>query len=313
VIADGELTIQERPTPRPAADQVLVEVAGAGINRADLLQLRGGYPAPPGWPDDVPGLEVAGTVAATGDGVRSLEEGARVFGIVGGGAHSTHVLTREALCAEVPDDMDLVEAGGVPEAFVTAWDAMVVQAGLTGGERVLVHGVGSGVGTAAVQIARALGAFSVGTARTPAKLGRARDLGLDEAVAAGPGMREAIGEVDVVVDLVGGDYLSLDLEVCRPRGRIVIVGLLAGSHSDLDMGALMQKRLTITGTVLRSRPEHEKALAVAAFAKGVAPLLASGRVHPVIDKVIALDDVATGYGLVRSNETFGKVVLTPGG
>lgn len=313
VITDGSLTLEERVTPDPAADQVVVEVAGAGVNRADLLQVKGGYAAPPGWPQDVPGLEFSGTVAATGPGCRWAGDGDHVFGIAGGGAHATHLLVPESLCAPLPDGFDPVTAGGIPEVFVTAFDALVTQAQLKPGERVLIHGAGSGVGTAAVQIVRAVGGTSVGTARTPAKLDRARELGLDAGVVASDDMAGDIGEVDVVLDLVGGDYLSVDTAVCRPRGRILIVGLLAGAEARLDMGSVLQKRLTVIGTVLRSRPEHEKAAAMADFARSMVPLLTEGKLRPVIERVVPLDRAREAYGFLRSNSTFGKVVLSAEG
>jgi NADPH:quinone reductase len=310
-ISHGELEITERPTPDPTADRVLVEIAGTGVNRADLLQRKGRYAAPPGWPGDVPGLEHAGTVAAVGDSVSRLRVGQKVFGIVGGGAHASQLLTPESLCAPLPEEIDPVVAGGIPEVFITAHDALVTRAGLRSGERVLIHGVGSGVGTAAVQVARALGARTVGTSRTPAKLERAAELGLDRGVLADEDMAEGIGEVDVVVDLIGGPYLEVDVEVAAVRGRIVIVGLVAGATARLDMGAVMSKRLTIAGTVLRSRPDHEKALAVAAFAKEIVPLLRSEALRAVVDRTMPLSRAQEAYDLVESNETFGKVILTP--
>jgi NADPH:quinone reductase-like Zn-dependent oxidoreductase len=288
---------------------VLVEVAGSGVNRADLLQLKGLYPAPAGWPQDVPGLEFSGTVTACGPGCAHLRPGSQVFGIVGGGAHSTHVLTTEALCSPIPAGLDLVEAGGVPEVFVTAHDALVSQARLKPGERVLIHGVGSGVGTAAVQLARAAGASTVGTARTPEKLARAGELGLDDAVPAGEDMAEQIGPVDVVLDLVGGDYVACDVEVCRPRGRIVIVGLMAGASTKLDLGAVMRKRLELRGTVLRTRPEWEKGQVMAAFTREIVPLFVSRLLEPVIDEVVPLGRAVEAYDLLATNQTFGKVVL----
>jgi NADPH:quinone reductase len=310
-ISNGELEIAERSTPEPTADRVLVKIAGSGVNRADLLQRRGRYAAPPGWPADVPGLEHAGTVTAVGDSVSQLQVGQKVFGIVGGGAHASHLLTPESLCAPLPDELDPAVAGGIPEVFITAHDALVTRAGLRSGERVLIHGVGSGVGTAAVQIARALGARTVGTSRTPDKLQRAAELGLDQGVVADDDMAERIGEVDVVIDLIGGPYLEVDVEVCARRGRIVIVGLVAGPAATLDMGAVMSKRLTIAGTVLRSRPDHEKALAVAAFAKEIVPLLQSEALRAVVDRTMPLDRAQEAYDVVESNATFGKVILTP--
>ena len=313
VISDGELRIEERPTPAPEADQVLVEVAGAGLNRADLIQLRGLYPAPPGWPPDIPGLEFAGTVAGTGAGVKALREGDRVFGIVGGGAHATHLITKEELCSPVPDELDMLNSGGIPEAFITAHDALVTQGDLRPGERVLIHGVGSGVGTAAVQVARLLGATTVGTSRTEAKLRRAEELGLDQGVLASETMADEIGEVDVVIDLIGGDYVVTDVKVCRLRGRIVIVGLLAGARTTLDLGAVWSKRLTIRGTSLRARPNYEKALAARAFEREVLPSLGRGDARVVVDNVFLLDDARQAYEHMLSNEGFGKTIIDCGG
>jgi NADPH:quinone reductase len=309
VISDGELRIEERPTPVPEADQVLVEVTGAGLNRADLIQLRALYPAPPGWPPDIPGLEFAGTVVGTGAEVKALREGDRVFGIVGGGAHATHLVTKEDLCSPVPDELDMLNAGGIPEAFITAHDALVTQGDLRPGERVLIHGVGSGVGTAAVQVARLLGATTVGTSRTEAKLRRAEELGLDQGVLASESMSDEIGEVDVVIDLIGGDYVVTDVKVCRLRARIVIVGLLAGARTTLDLGAVWSKRLTIRGTSLRARPNYEKALAARAFEREVLPSLGRGDARVVVDNVFLLDEARQAYEYMLSNEGFGKTII----
>ena len=310
VIRDGRLEVAERPTPSPTGSEVLVSVAGAGVNRADLLQLNGMHPAPPGWPADIPGLEFAGTVLGVGERVQLLAEGDRVFGILGGGGQASELITVEGLCVRVPESVDLVEAGGIPEVFVTAHDAMVTQAGLKSGERVLIHAVGSGVGTAAVQVACALGATTVGTARGEEKLDRAVELGLDEAVLAGDDMAERIGEVDVVLDLVGGNYLEVDMKVCRPQGRIVLVGLLAGATVDLDLGAVLRKRISLTGTVLRARPEWQKMQATAAFAREIVPLFERGVLKTVVDRVMPLDDVADAYELLSANKTIGKVIIS---
>jgi NADPH2:quinone reductase len=309
VIADGELRIEERPTPAPEADQVLVEVTGAGLNRADTIQVRGLYPAPSGWPPDVPGLEFAGTVAATGRGVNAIREGDRVMGIVGGGAHATHLITKEELCSPVPSELDMLIAGGVPEAFITAHDALVTQGDLRPGQRVLIHGVGSGVGTAAVQVARLLGATTIGTSRTEAKLRRAGELGLDQGVLASETMADEIGEVDVVIDLLGGDYVATDVEICRTRGTIVVVGLLAGARTSLNVAAVWAKRLTIRGTTLRARPDYEKVLAARAFEREVLPSLGRGDARVVVDKVFMLDDAPAAYEYMLSNEGFGKTII----
>lgn len=309
IIRGGNLEVVERDTPQPGGSHVLVEVAAAGLNRADLLQKMGAYPAPPGWPADIPGLEFAGRVAARGEQAQAFDVGDEVFGITGAGGHATHVLVPEELCVPVPRGLDLTKAGGAPEIFVTAHDALVSHANTRPGERVLVHGVGSGVGTAVVQLARALGAETVGTSRTQSKLDRARELGLDAGVLAGDGMDSAIGEVDVVVDLVGGDYLTTDVQVCRPKGRIVIVGLLAGASAPLDMGLVLRKRLTVKGTTLRARDNPEKALAVQAFGREVAPGLGAGAFQVVVERVWPLEDVAAAYDFMASNEGFGKIIL----
>lgn len=318
VIESGTLTVAERPTPEPAADQVLVRVHGAGINRADLLQLAGAYPAPPGSPPDIPGLEFAGEVEAVGPGAHQLSPGDRVFGIVGGGGQAEYVLTTEAQCARVPDSVDLVEAGAVPEAFLTAHDAMFTQAGVHPGSTVLIHAVGSGVGTAALQLAACIGCTVVGTSRTPEKLDRCHDLGLDVAVAAPrdldpEALASAILDVadppEVVVDLVGGAYFAVDLAVAAPRGRVVVVGSIGGVKAEANLLHLMTKRLEVRGTVLRSRPAHEKAAATHAFAGHVLPPLSAGAVRPVIEAVLPLDRAQEAYDLVASDATFGKVVL----
>ncbi len=315
----GRLSVEDRPIPEPTAEQVLVRVHGAGINRADLLQRAGRYPAPPGVPADIPGLEFSGVVEAAGADVCGLHAGDRVMGIVAGGGQAEYLVTEESLCSRVPDNLDLVEAGGVPEAFITAQDAMVTQAGLHPGGRVLVHAVASGVGTAALQLACALGATVIGTSRTAEKLDRAKELGLHHAFPVPGGfdppalarqiVEESGGPVDVVVDLVGGPYLGVDVAAAAAKGRIVIVGVIAGGRSELDMLTLMGKRLTIRGTVLRSRPTHEKAEATHAFAGHALPLLTAGTVRPVIEEVVPVADVERAYGLVAADATFGKVVL----
>ena len=310
----------DRSVPEPVADQVVVRVHGAGLNRADLLQRRGGYPAPPGVPADVPGLEFSGIVEAVGDHVRALRPGDRVFGITGGGGQAERVLTVESCCAPVPPNLDLVTAGGIPETYLTAHDALFTRCRLAPGERVLVHAVGSGVGTAAVQLVKAIGGTVVGTARTAEKLDRARALGLDHGICVGRDLDAAAvaaevtsvcGGVDVVLDLVGGPYLGLDVAACAPRGRIVLVGSLAGATGEVSIGAVMVKRLEIHGTVLRPRTVWEKAVATTAFSAQVVPMLASGHISsaPVVEAVLPLADAAAAYDLLSSDATFGKVIL----
>lgn len=316
---DGTLGVEERPAPRPGPGEVRVRVHAAGLNRADLLQRAGLYPAPPGVPADIPGLEFAGEVVEHGEGVTAPAIGARVLGITAGGGQATEIVVAAEHCAPVPDSLDLVAAGGVPEVFLTAYDALRTQARLARGERVLVHAVGSGVGTAVVQLARAWGCPSVGTARTADKLRRAEALGLGTAVLAPRDLEPmelartiteaAGGPIDVTADLVGGAYVAADVLAAAPGGRIVLIGTLAGGRTDLPILAVMSKRLTIHGTVLRPRSRDEKAAATAAFTAEVVPLLASGAVAPVVETVLPLDDAAAAYDLLASDATFGKVVL----
>jgi NADPH2:quinone reductase len=314
----GRLVVEERPVPDPAPGQVLVRVHGAGINRADLLQRAGRYPAPPGVPADIPGLEFAGVVEAVGSGVDSPCPGDRVMGIVAGGGQAEYLVTAADHCARIPGTLDLVEAGGIPEAFITAHDAMVVQGELMAGQRVLVHAVASGVGTAALQLAQCLGATVAGTSRSKDKLERAAELGLEHPILAPAGfdpaalageITNAAGPADVTVDLLGGPYLGVDVAAAAPRGRIIVVGLIAGRAAELDMGTLLAKRLVVRGTVLRSRPAAEKADATHLFEGQVVPLIARGVVKPVIDAVIPLAESERAYDLVGADRTFGKVVL----
>ncbi len=319
VVEGDRVVLDERPVPEPGAGQVRVRVAGAGLNRADLLQCAGLYPAPPGSPPDIPGLEFAGTIDAVGPGVRSPDLGDRVFGVVGGGAQAEYLVTDADHCAPVPDGLDLVAAGGVPEAFVTAHDACWTRCRLGMGEQLLVHAVGSGVGTAAVQLARAAGCRVVGTARSSWKLERAAELGLDVGVEAtrDPDPRALVaalephGVADVVLDLVGGPYLEVDVAVAAPRARIAVVGTLAGGRSTISALGLMTKRLELHGTVLRGRNRAEKATATASFTRHVVPLLARHTVRPVIADTVPLGDGAAAYDRLAAEDVFGKLVLVP--
>ncbi|MGZ4691716.1 MAG: NAD(P)H-quinone oxidoreductase [Acidimicrobiia bacterium] len=317
---DGAIEIAERPTPEPGPGEVVVRVHGAGLNRADLAQRGGFYPAPPGVPADIPGMEFSGEVTALGNDVRSLAPGDRVFGIVGGGAQAEALVVHESNCARVPEHLDLVDAGGIPEVFVTAHDALRTRAGLQPGEHVLVHAVGSGVGTAVVQLAKGFGCTVTGTARTQSKLDRARELGLDHGVLAPSPLDpaaltqaviEAGGEADVTIELVGGAYVDVDLAAAAVQGRIVIVGTLAGGNVELPLFMLMVKRLALHGTVLRARSIEQKAAATAAFVDEVVPLIDTGRVVPVVEQVLPLEQAAAAYDLLASDATFGKVILRP--
>jgi putative PIG3 family NAD(P)H quinone oxidoreductase len=308
------LELQELERPEPAADQVLVRVRAAGLNRADLLQRAGGYPAPAGSPAQVAGLEFAGVVEAVGPLVTAWAPGARVCGIVGGGAHAEYLLTHERMLVAVPDNLDDLAAAAVPEVFITAHDALFSQAGLTSGERVLIHAVGSGVGTAAVQLARAAGAQVFGTARDPAKLERARELGLHVALAA-DGFGAAVAAhtggagVQVLLDVGGGPYLAQNLAALALRGRMVLVGTLGGSRAEIDLGVLLGKRLRLFGTVLRSRPLEQKIAATQLFVAQVLPLLERGVVRPVVDRTFPLGQVREAHAYMAANSNFGKIIL----
>jgi len=304
---------------RPTADQVRVRVRAAGLNRADILQRLGRYPAPPGYPQDIPGLEFAGEVVDAGDQAQHWKVGQRVFGITGGGAQAEFVTVPESGLAEIPASLDWVQAASIPEVFITAHDALFTQCGLQMGEGVLIHAAGSGVGTAASQLIRAAGAFAYGTSRTAEKLERAKEYGLTNSVAiAGDPMQfaEAVSQwtnqrgVNVILDLVGGAYLKANLASLSAKGRLIFVGTTGGTKAEIDYSEVMRKRLRIMGTSLRIRSMEEKAIATQLFAQHVVPLLASGEVRPVIDSVFKIDDVRAAHQRLESNETFGKVVLT---
>lgn len=310
------LELREVPTPEPSRGEVRVRVRATAVNRADLLQRMGQYPAPPGWPKDIPGLEIAGEVDAVGEGVTELAAGDRVFGLVGGGGYAEQLVTHARTLARMPPDMSFADAAAIPEAFVTAWDAMVDQGGLAPGETALVHAVGSGVGTAGVQIAKAIGARVLGTARTPQKIGRARELGLEHGIVV-EGAKfadEVVAQtggagVDVVLELVGGAYVAQDLVCLAPRGRIVVVGTMAGAQTQIELHMLMFKRATVRGTTLRARPLEEKILAAQSLQRHLVPLFASGALRPVVDRVFPLARASDAHRLMQKNDTFGKLVL----
>jgi len=322
---DASLELRDVPTPEPGPGQARVRVRACGLNRADLLQRRGLYPAPADAPQDIPGLEIAGEVDAVGSGTTDVRVGDRVYGIVSGGAYAEHVVVHGRTLAKIPvvdgRPLGFVEAAAIPEAFLTAYDAMVLQGGLQPGETVLVNAAGSGVGTAAVQIARAIGARSVGTARSKDKLARAESLGLYAGVVAetkddgsprfAERVREATGGhgVDVVLELVGGAYVPESLFALADRGRLVLVGLMAGARAEVDLGIVLRRRLRVFGTVLRSRPLEEKIVAAQVLARNLSPLVAEKKLVPVVDRVLPLAQAAEAQDLMASNASFGKIVL----
>ena len=313
--------MQVESPPAPVADRVRVRVHAAGLNHADILQRRGSYPAPPGYPQNIPGLEFAGEVEAIGDAVSAWKIGDRVFGIIAGGAQAELVVVPESNLARVPAQLSWDEAGAMPEVFITAHDALFTRAGLQMGDRVLVHAVASGVGTAAVQLAHAAGATVYGTSRNADKLNRMRELklGMDDSVAvwdAPAKFVEAVQKwtngagVDVILDLVGGGYFPPSLETLSIRGRIISVGTPAGGKSEIDLDLLKRKRAAIIGTMLRTRSIEEKADATRRFAAAVLPLVSPGRIRPVIDRVYPIDQVRDAHERLESNLSFGKIVLT---
>jgi putative PIG3 family NAD(P)H quinone oxidoreductase len=288
------------------------------LNRADILQRRGHYPAPPGAPKDIPGLEFAGEVDEVGEAVQTWKPGQRVFGITGGGGHAEYIVVPACHLAAVPTNLSWEEAGAVPEVFITAHDALFTQAQLTLGETLLVHAAGSGVGTAASQLAHVAGAKVFGTSRTAEKLKKALQYGLDESFVVNGDPLEMVEPVrawtkgrgvDVVLDLVGGAYLEANLKSLGYRGRLIFVSATSGSHANLDIGMVMSKRLMLCGTVLRARSDEEKSTATRLFEQHVVPLLADGKVQPVIDRVYSLEEIGKAHERMESNENFGKVVI----
>jgi NADPH2:quinone reductase len=313
------LELRDVAEPVPSSHQILVRVAATAVNRADLLQRAGNYPAPADVPQDIPGLEYAGTIAAAGDAVTRWRAGDRVMGLVGGGSYAEYIVTHEDEAIAVPSSLSDEDAAAVPEAFITAHDALFTQMRLASGETLLIHAVGSGVGTAALQLARAAGARVFGTQRSAWKLERAQQLGLDVAIDttqfdfAVVALHETKHRgVDGILDLVGGNYMNANVRALAVKGRIMLVGLVAGARTELDMRALLGKRASITGTVLRARSLAEKIEVARAFERDVLPLLERREVRPIVDEVLPLADAARAHELVADNRNFGKVVLRVG-
>lgn len=304
--------------PAPAADRVRVRVRASSLNRADLLQRMGRYPAPPGFPQEIPGMEFAGEVESVGPEVRRWKVGDRVFGITGGAAHAEFVVVPENHLAAIPPNLDWIQAAAVPEAFITAHDALFTQAGLQIGEVVLVHAVGSGVGLAASQLIHAAGATVIGTSRTAEKLDRAREYGMEHGIAVGDDPSTIASKVrelshgkgvNVVFDLVGAAYLSASIESLALRGRMLLIGTTSGGQAMLEYGPVMTKRLKVIGTVLRARSQEEKATATRLFEQQVVPLLERGVVRPVVDKIYELKDIRAAHEQMEGNRSFGKIVV----
>ena len=311
------LKVRELPDPVPGPDDVLVDIKASALNRADTLQRQGGYPAPPGSPDDIPGLEFSGVVAEAGANVSDLSPGDRVFGLLGGGGYASRVVTHSRMAMRIPDNLDFVQAAAVPEVFFTAYDALFNHCDLSMGESVLVHAAGSGVGTAAVQLAHNAGARVFGTAGSADKLQGAIELGMDVGINYreqdfSQVVREHTGGagVDVLLDVIGADYWDRNLASLALRGRLVLVGTMGGGAVQVNLGPVMFKRLRVNGTVLRSRPIEEKIALTNQIKRHVLPLIASGAIKPVVDSVHPLEDAAGAHRYMESNANFGKIILS---
>ena len=308
------LTVTEVPDPVPGPDEILVRVAHSACNRADTLQRMGGYRDPVAREDEILGLEYAGTVAAVGDRVTLWSVGDRVMGIESGACYAELVATHERQALPIPDTIDLSDAAAIPEVFLTAWDALVVQGGLASGRWALVHAGASGVGTAAIQIAKAIGA-RIAVTCSVGKIQACRDLGADLVLERSPAdwaaaLREAVpGGVDVILDVIGGDETNRNLASIKPQGAIVQVGLMGGAQTPVNLGLLLVKRVHWIGTTLRARPIEQKAALSQRFISEMIPLFESGAVRPVIDSRFALDDIVEAHRHMEANANIGKILL----
>jgi NADPH:quinone reductase len=308
---DGELNLEEHPDPVPGKAEMLVAVRAAGINGADIHQRKGRYPVPPGSPQDIPGLELAGEVVALGDGVLRFKEGDRVMAVVGGGGQAELALLHERAAMPVPDSLDWPEAGGFPEVFTTAHDAIFSQGGLKPGETLLVHGGAGGVGTAAVQLGRAAGARVIATVRNESLRPEVQKLG---ATAIAPEGFEQHGPFDVVLELVGAPNMEGNLKALAIDGRIVVIGIAGGgaAKAEVNLGVLMAKRGVIRGSLLRPRPLEEKAIAMRRVEQQVLPLVASGALRVPVAATFPLDQAEQAYARFEEGGKLGKVVLVTG-
>lgn len=311
------IEIRDIPIPKPQAKEVLVRVQASGLNRADLLQRLGFYPAPPGSPKDIPGLEFVGVVEELGQEVKSVKVGQRVFGTVGGGAHAEFLVVHEQLLVQVPNQLDIIQAAAVPESFMTAYDALITRAGYSPGEKVLIHAAGGGVGTALVQIANDLRAIVLATTRTESKVDRLQNLGAQIVVNVMKDdfsesiLRETDGKgVNICMDFVGAPYFAKNVSVMARDGTIVVLGLLGGIENPINLEVLLNRRLKIVFTQLRGRTLDQKAEITRKFAEEIVPKLTRGVLKPVIDRVFTLDDLPEAHRYMMSNAGFGKIVIS---
>jgi NADPH2:quinone reductase len=308
-IRDKQLSVQDHPDPEPGMGEVLVRVRAAGLNGADMMQRAGGYPAPPGAPQDIPGLELAGEVVALGPAATRFAEGDRVMGIVGGGGQAELATVHERTLMPVPEELSWNEAGGTPEVFTTAHDAVFTQAGLVSGERLLVHGGAGGVGCAAIQLGRHAGARVTATVRNTDHHEPVAALG---AMVTQSDQFTELGPFDVILELVGAIHLHDNLTSVETGGRIVIIGTSAGAKAEINLGLLMMKRVRLMGSTLRARPLELKALTARAVERSVLPALASGAVKVPIAKVYPLEDAVAAYDHFAGGGKLGKIVLNMG-
>ena len=309
-IRDKELSVEDHPDPEPGSGEILVRVRGAGINGADMMQRRGMYPAPPGAPADIPGLELAGEVIGLGPGATRFDEGDRVMAIVGGGGQAELATVHERQAIRVPDALDWPEAGGTPEVFTTAYDAVFTQAGLRAGERLLVHGAAGGVGTSAVQLGAAAGAHVTATVRRPEARHAVADLGAHEVI--DPEGFEEHGPFDVILELVGAPNLEGNLKAVGTAGRIVVIGIGAGAKGELNLRDLMQKRATLRASTLRARPLEEKALTARLMERHVVPLFEAGALRVPVAETLPLESAVEAYDRFAEGGKVGKIVLLAG-
>ncbi|MQG54327.1 MAG: NAD(P)H-quinone oxidoreductase [SAR202 cluster bacterium] len=311
------LRIMEVDDPVPGPEDILVDVKASALNRADIIQRQGNYPAPAGSPSDIPGLEFAGVVVEAGERVVGMAKGDRVFGLLGGGGYASRTITHHRMAIPMPSDWDFVQAAATPEVYFTAYDALFNRGNLQMGESLLVHAAGSGVGTAAVQLAHQAGAFVFGTAGSPKKLDGAAKLGMDvginyhdEDFSAVVKEKTGGAGVDVLIDFIGGPYWDQNIASMAVLGRLVEVGLMGGARVEVDLGQLLGKRLQVTGTGLRGRTLEEKLAITAQFKRHVLPHLASGSMKPIVDRTFPLEEVADAHRYMETNANFGKIVLT---
>ena len=310
----GAIAVGEVPAPVPGAGEVLVRVAAAGLNRADLLQVRGQYPPPPGA-SSIPGLECAGIVDRLGEGVEGVRVGDRVMALLAGGGQAEWVSVPAGQLLPMPANLTLEEAAAIPEAALTAWTNLVVEGGLRAGETVLVTGATSGIGTFAVQLARELGGKVIAAGRSRERLERLRELGVEHLVVFATDYPKRVRDftggkgVDLVLDLVAGEWFPLTLDCMAERGRLVLVGLTAGRKVEVDLSVVLKRRLRLVGSVLRARPIAEKSELVRGFAEFGLPRLADGRLRPVVDRLFPLAEAAQAYAYLEDQRPLGKVVL----